>query len=259
MFCFLKPNKLAGRLCVAMKGMAMLLALMLCLGGNGLTVFAQETEILPYEVIVPIEPSTGVTTSTEASAAANAEESYRYVVNVEFGSMSFYYDWGLWNADTLAYVSDSTSSAPAASTGQGTPGWYGFDGTSNRIGINYRRIGNEAGTEYLKVSLHFDFARDELGNERFAHDHIAFSFYDTADFNGVVAQMNPMNNYSAALWLAPSVDDFSTPGIDEAELMQDYYLSIDGAPYRADATPYKDSTPTSLGLLTIRIEFTSQP
>ena len=254
MFCGLKSNKLAGHLCVAVKGMMVLLAVLLCMGGvRGLTASAQGTDALLYGAPAPIG-SLYATTRADKSYT-----SYRYVVNVEFGSMSFYYDWGRWNTETLSYTCDSTSRAPAASTGEGAPGWYGFDGAANRIGINYRRIGNEAGTEYLKVSMQFKFATDDFGNARFANDHMVFSLYDTADFNGTQAQMSLYNGYSAALVLSPAVDDVSTPTIDEAELMQDYYLSIEGAPYHADTSPYKNSTPTSLGLLTIRIEFTSQP
>ena len=253
---FLKSNKLARSLCAAMKRMALMLALALCLGSVwGSPVYAADSsddmQVLPV-IPVATDPNAVVQQDGEARGAT-----YRYVVNVEFGSMSFYYDWGRWDVDKLAYVSDSTSSSPAATTAAGAPGWYGFDGLSNRIGLNYRRIGNEAGTEYLKVSMYFDFAADAAGASTFARDHMSLSLYDTSDFGGFVADMNAQNAYTTTLLIAPAVDDYTTPGIDEAELMQDYYLSLNGAPYLADDTPYKNGTPTSLGLLTIRIDFAS--
>lgn len=233
-------HKLARPLCAVMRGVVILLCLSLCLGGAGLTpVRATET----LNVVSPL--------------AQERYASYRYVVNVEFGSMSFYYDWGRWNVDEIAYVADSTSSSPSALTDDGAPGWYGFDGTTNRIALNYRRVGNEAGTEYLRVSMHFDFATNDAGTPVFANEQIAFSLYDTADFGGYVTGMNAQNAYTAGLVIAPSVDDVSTPTVDESEIMQDYYLSVDGAPYWSDMTRYENGTPTSLGLLTIRIDFTS--
>ena len=255
---FLKLNKLAGPPCAAMKRMTLILAMVLCFVGTwGVVANAAENEgELP---VLPFSPMAPTLTDTDAAVAEGDARytAYRYVVNVEFGSMSFYYDWGRWNVDELTYVSDSTSRSPAAATSDGAHGWYGFDGAANRIGLNYRRIGNEAGTENLKVTVQFAFATDGVGAPLFASDHMAISLYDTADFVGLVDRLYISNAYSTELILAPSVDDVSTPTIDEAEIMQDYYLSLEGAPYRTDFTPYKNGTPTSLGLLTIRIEFTS--
>jgi hypothetical protein len=249
-----------------MKRIALLLAVLLCLSGTWtLTVGAEQTgglSVLPIGPVVPVGGVSRVDENVTYGALEGSDArytSYRYVVNVEFGSMSFYYDWGRWDENALTYVSDSTSSSPAYATSNNAPGWYGFDGAANRIGFNYRRIGNEAGTEYLKISMHFNFSTDGAGYPIFAQDHMAFSLYDTADFNGLVSRMDAYNSYAASLVIAPSVDDYSTPGIDEAELMQDYYLSLEGAPLRTDLSPYKNGTPTSLGLLTIRIDFTSQP
>ncbi|MBO5898110.1 MAG: hypothetical protein J6R04_03770 [Clostridia bacterium] len=239
-----------------MKKMALMLALVLCLGSVwGNPVYAAESsDGVQVEPIVPVAPDPDAVVQDDGDARYTT---YRYVVNVEFGSMSFYYDWGRWNVDELAYVSDSTSSAPAATTVGNAPGWYGFDGLSNRIGLNYRRVGNEAGTEYLKVSMVFEHATNADGTPTFARDHMSLSLYDTSDFGGFVADMNAQNAFATTLLIAPAVDDVATPTVDEAELMQDYYLSLNGAPYLADGTPYKNGTPTSLGLLTIRIDFAS--
>ena len=254
----LQSNKLARPLCAAMKRMTLILAMVLCFVGTwGVVANAAENEgELP---VLPFSPVAPTLTDTDAAVAEGDARytAYRYVVNVEFGSMSFYYDWGRWNVDELTYVSDSTSRSPAAATSDGAPGWYGFDGAANRIGLNYRRIGNEAGTEYLKVTVQFNFATDGVGTPLFATDRMALWLYDTSDFTGPLARMEASNAYSTNLIVLPSVDDVSTPTIDEAEIMQDYYLSLEGAPYRADLTAYKNGTPTSLGLLTIRIDFAS--
>ena len=68
-------------------------------------------------------------------AETYAEEVYVYAIVIEFGSFSFYYDYGVWDPATLTYKADPASSDPSHSTVEGSPGWYGFDGISNKITV----------------------------------------------------------------------------------------------------------------------------
>ena len=71
----------------------------------------------------------------EDGASADAEEEYVYAIVIEFGSFSFYYDYGVWDPATLTYKADPASRDPSHSTVEGSPGWYGFDGISNKITV----------------------------------------------------------------------------------------------------------------------------
>ena len=79
-----------------------------------------------------------------AFPAARAEETgstagtktYQYSVEIEFGAMTFCYDYGTWNPSDLRYEADETEN-PGAGTVAGYPGWYGFDGTANKISVKY--------------------------------------------------------------------------------------------------------------------------
>ena len=68
-------------------------------------------------------------------AETYADEVYVYAIVIEFGSFSFYYDYGTWDPATLTYKADPASSDPSHSTVEGSPGWYGFDGISNKITV----------------------------------------------------------------------------------------------------------------------------
>lgn len=74
--------------------------------------------------------------STPARAVeGDAQDPWRYALSVEFGSLSFYYDHGVWDVNTMTYVASTTDNTAAESTTPGQPGWYGFDDTANKIMI----------------------------------------------------------------------------------------------------------------------------
>lgn len=58
-----------------------------------------------------------------------------YALDIEFGSLSFTYDYGVWDVNDMRYEAAGTSINPAEGTVAGYPGWYGFDGTANKITI----------------------------------------------------------------------------------------------------------------------------
>lgn len=110
-----------------------------------------------------------------AFPAARAEEtgetsesetdSYRYSVDIEFGSMTFCYDYGTWNPSNLRYEAEETE-APAAGTVAGFPGWYGFDGIANRISVSYKDKDDnrsDPSHDYLQVTLSYRALQEKDG------------------------------------------------------------------------------------------------
>lgn len=69
-----------------------------------------------------------------ASESTEAEQDV-YRIDIEFGNQSFYYDYGIWDPNTMRYVADAGSTYPSDGTDDGFPGWYGFDGIANRISV----------------------------------------------------------------------------------------------------------------------------
>ena len=70
-----------------------------------------------------------------------------YAVDIEYGNLSFYYDYGIWNVNTMRYEAAATSEAPAAGTTDGLPGWYGFDRIANRVAVINRSAGKSITVE----------------------------------------------------------------------------------------------------------------
>lgn len=74
---------------------------------------------------------------------------YTYAIDIEFGNLSFYYDYGMWNVNTMRYEAADTSREPADGTANGYPGWYGFDSIANRIAVKNSGSGGKAVTVSL--------------------------------------------------------------------------------------------------------------
>ena len=69
----------------------------------------------------------------QANGGDPKSDGYKYAVTIEFGSMTFAYDYGKWDVNEMRYIANAASKNPANGTTEGYPGWYGFDGTANRI------------------------------------------------------------------------------------------------------------------------------
>ena len=225
-----------------------------------------ETTVPVAETTVPVAQTTAATTGntpadpSTVNVDGQVQEVYQYVVTIEFGSFSFYYDWGQWNVDKIAYEANSTD--PAADTELNAPGWYGFDGTANRIGVSY--VSRAQNPPALDVTLTFApyIEKDTQDNEisRIDGSGLVIDLYDNAEFNGdPLRTLNADNGFEAALTFTAAA-----PSDDEETKVIAYYLSVSGEPYRfvgdaTESTPVKSSTPIPLGALTVRVEFDTPP
>ena len=85
------------------------------------------------------------------AAEGDYSDPWRYALSVEFGSLSFYYDHGVWDVNSMTYVATTADTSAAEGTVPGQPGWYGFDETANRIMVK-----NESPNQQpVEISLNF--------------------------------------------------------------------------------------------------------
>ena len=113
--------------------------------------------------------------SAEEETTAAGQKNYRYAVTIEFGSMTFYYDYGRWDVNEMCYKAGTSSQNPAAGTVQGYPGWYGFDGIANRIGVQFTDSENNAQAR-LSVTLGYGVI-DSSVDTTDAMSNISMDFY----------------------------------------------------------------------------------
>lgn len=114
---------------------------------RAISLFAVMTAFALILLSVPAFPVQAENGDTKA-------DGYKYAVTIEFGSMTFAYDYGKWDVNEMRYKADDGSKNPANGTVAGYPGWYGFDGTANRISVKYSNENETDGdTQNRKLSV----------------------------------------------------------------------------------------------------------
>ena len=206
----------------------------------------------------PIQGEPGALESAPLIVEGRAvDEPYQYLVTIEFGSFQFWYDWGEWDVDKLAYTKDASSKDPAADTVDGGPGWYGFDGVTNRIGVTYQTVEDVKNAPKLKLTLTFQPATvtEDSVVRRVFGDSTMIQVYATNTFaqEDFLTELRSENNWKASLNSIPAVDPTSTE-------VHEYFLSLTGAPQNADAnnSPFRSANAVSLGLFCISIALDPQ-
>lgn len=91
--------------------------------------------------------------SPTAAAVDPVDPGDVYAVDIEFGSLAFYYDYGIWNVNTMRYEAAETSSSPAQGTTPGFPGWYGFDEKANLIKVVNGSLDDSITVEFTYAPL----------------------------------------------------------------------------------------------------------
>lgn len=168
----------------------------------------------------------------------NADETksdgYKYAVTIEFGSMTFAYDYGKWDVNEMRYKANAASKNPANGTTEGYPGWYGFDGTANRISVKYsNETGDVSTNRNLAVTL----------------DYRVFSSSEGRVVGGVA-----MEFYSDAALTVPFSPSFTVPHTDpeNKNAKTVIYASLSGEPTENGGKFLSDSF-VPVGMLTIRV------
>lgn len=164
------------------------------------------------------------TPAPHSSAAAVSGDVY--AIDIEFGNLSFYYDYGIWNVNTMRYEASDTSRNNAAGTVDGFPGWYGFDGVANRVSVKNSSPGGSAVTAELTYR---SLTADELGGA--GVDEIVTGVTMT-----VTGWPNDKN------WVVVPAND--TPVIG--------YIHLQGEP-KVNGQRYDSATMAPIGLFTLTI------
>lgn len=139
---------------------------------------------------------------------------YVHAVTITFGSFNFYYDYGVWNVNEFDYVASADSTYPANGTTTGQPGWYGFDGHSNLITVEYKCDG--AANSYIDVTLSFTHLPDYSG--------VTMELYEK---NGEVDDANKICQYGEKL----AGTTFTVQqGVGNASA---HYISFSGVPQKS--------------------------
>ena len=194
--------------------------------------------------------------AAEPIAEPHVDNPYTYVVTIEYGSFQFWYDWGEWDVDKLTYTNDISSKDPAAGTTDGGPGWYGFDGVTNRIGVSYQAVdqGDLSGVPKLQLTLTFEpsatvdstaMAIDVYNdNSDLLNPRVASS-----DDSGylMVGQLSAANSWQTKLGLIEASAS--------SDVVHDFYLSLYGAPKDGENAnePFKSANAVSLGRFIVSI------
>ena len=163
-------------------------------------------------------------------------DGYKYAVTIEFGSMTFCYDYGKWDVNEMRYKTDDASQNPANGTESGYPGWYGFDGTANRISVKYSNENEtDTPTQNRKLAVTLDYRTLSSAEGRVV--------------DGVV-----MDFYSDAALTVPFSPSFTVPHTDpeDENVKTVIYTSLRGEPTENGGKYLSDSF-VPVGMLTIRV------
>lgn len=182
----------------------------------------------------------------ESSQDLDAENNYVYSMTIEFGSFDFYYDYGVWDSADLKYKANDTSVRPAKGTQNTFPGWYGFDGTANRISVKNESLNAGA--------IHVMIAYTDVPLEGDKTDTVSFPLktgavkmtcYDDADFTtlseGAMADSNGCS--------------FDIEGVNSSGVstVKDIYISFSGRPVNPDGTDFVSAQAQRIGYITLTV------
>ena len=171
--------------------------------------------------------------------AAADEENNVYAMDIEFGSLSFYYDYGNWNVNTMRYEADANSTGPAAGTTSGFPGWYGFDKTSNKIVLTNSSVGDRK----ITVSLDYRGLTDkEAAAAQAGYAVTGVSMSVTGDAWTHASG----NRYTAVIQATRDAGGYPVP--------VEAYIHLSGEPKLENGSPYESQTLQPIGMLIIKIE-----
>lgn len=172
----------------------------------------------------------------QAENGDTKSDGYKYAVTIEFGSMTFAYDYGKWDVNEMRYKANAASKNPANGTTEGYPGWYGFDGTANRISVKYSNENETDGdTQNRKLSVTLNY-RMLFSSEGRVVDGVAMEFY------------------SDAALTVPFSPSFTVPHTDPENENANtvIYASLRGEPTENGGKFLSDSF-VPVGMLTIRV------
>ena len=176
---------------------------------------------------IPVVPAAAADETTGTTT------SYTYSVEITFGSLSFVYDWGTWSTSHLRYEADNSSTNPASGTEQGFPGWYGFDGTANKVSVKYLRSETDT-TQYDNLSVTLEYA----------------PLTGTSAVGGVEMELFQSKDFSSDSQVKGTNSSFTLT--IQNNKATDYWISLKGVPM-SGSNSFDSDTLTAIGTLTFRL------
>ena len=183
-------------------------------------------------------PGGSASVSAARDSGGHVGENDKYIIFMEWGEMNFTYDYGRWNPNTFAYEADDASICPASGTVQGQPGWYGFDGSANRLFIRDSSLTEEGEGTVFTVETEMDIQ----GVTPFWYEDPGLSI--------------PLEQTEGGNWRFELFNDKDSPS--EEENQKELYLSLAGEP--ADGTDGTDgrfeseNNPVKIGQITVIVQ-----
>lgn len=166
----------------------------------------------------------------------NMGTEYVYNITIEFGSFDFYYDYGVWDSADLRYEANASSEYPANGTDAGYPGWYGFDGVTNKIRVENNSTASDS---TVKVNVSFTDEDSEMSFP-LQKDSIKMTCYNEVGLTTVVNGADAEEN----------TYDFT---IDAKDVEKTVYVSFSGEPKNTDGTDFTSSEAKIVGYITLTV------
>ena len=170
----------------------------------------------------------------EDGASADAEEEYVYKIVIEFGSFSFYYDYGTWDPGTLTYKADPASSDPSHSTVKGSPGWYGFDGISNKITVE--NLSDYEGQPLSDLKITISYSQAEFSQT--VGESVSMTLFSDEAFLKEHEGISPDGSYS-----------FTIPSGTENVV----FVSLSGTPSDSQGNDIFSDVAIPIGYITLQV------
>ena len=174
-------------------------------------------------------------------AEASPDPNDVYAIDIEFGNLSFYYDYGVWDVNDMRYEASATSTHPANGTTLGYPGWYGFDDISNKISITNH---SESGRS---VTVALDY-RSLTSTELTAAGAENVVSGVSMTVSGTPAKPDSAVSTVVAVW-QPADNSATVPS--DATVVG--YIHLSGEPKLPDGSVYDSASMQPIGMLTLTI------
>lgn len=165
-----------------------------------------------------------------------ADEEYVYAIEIEFGSFSFYYDYGVWDPATLTYKADPVSSSPSHSTVEGSPGWYGFDGTANKITVKNTSLSEYGGQALSDLKITISYSQAEFSQT--VGESVSMTLFSDEAFLNEHEGISPDGSYS-----------FTIPSGTENVV----FVSLSGTPSDSQGNDIFSDVAIPIGYITLQV------
>ena len=174
---------------------------------------------------------------------------YSYMVEITFGPFAFYYDYGIWDVNELDYAKAETSTHPSKGTEDGAPGWYGFDGNTNRVSVTYQDTTGEGVASSIDVSVTFTLS--QVSSTQIT-GVVLTGYTDAALSNQLPAKEGLSANSSGYKFSVPNT--YNKGSNDGEGIPTNTYFSLDGIPMVGAQRLQTVSGTVLLGTITISID-----